>query len=74
MTKGAIMNDMQRWAFIEDLFKQMIELCNELMRSLEEDEVAEWHKTHPTLVPFKISNGEAKKLLENATDYLENGK
>lgn len=116
------MNEQQCWAFIEDLFKQIAEQCEAILRLLGEQpssvlmdyagkkqvdlfmgtdwqltgkEVGEWLKEQqriehddfihfvagpwheddsphtPTTAP--ISDDEAKRLLEDAKGYLEQG-
>ena len=74
------MNDMQRWAFIEDLFKEMIELCNEIMRQCEEptptgerwsDYCTEVGRRRVRSAP--ICDEEVAQMLEDAKDYLSRG-
>ena len=59
------MNEMQLWASIEQMFKDMMKLCDDIVRQCEGDMVS--HLRMP------ISPDEAKRLLEDAKEYLRTG-
>jgi hypothetical protein len=67
------MNEQQRWEYIEKLFEQMIALCDEMMKKIEEPpgKIEEWTWVVPRQNP--ISPDEAKRLLEDAKEFLMEG-
>lgn len=94
------MNDIQRWAFIEDLFKQIAEQGEMILRLLGEPPssalmdyagkkqvdlfmgtpwvafvAGPWHEDDSPHTPTNgpISDDEAKRLLEDAKEYLRQG-
>ena len=93
------MNDIERWAYIEQLFKDMMKLCDDIMRQCESEEqrrgvdgaldVFDWACQSPSywasrstlddIGPWQgkgqgpISPDEAKRLLEDAKEFLREG-
>ena len=59
------MNEMQLWASIEQMFKDMMKLCDDIVRQCEGDMVSQ--------LRMPISPDEAKRLLEDAKEFLREG-